>query len=111
MELYDADRVRGCLEGKHIVLLGDSTMSETVHDLVLLVSGLANWPDQVNTYIYNATRSAPSLAIEAVHRSFLAIRCWCHINTACVDVRSHLSPKELGLLQARQGLLRDLGPL
>ena len=56
MELFDADRVRGCLEGKHIVLLGDSTMSETVHDLVLLVSGLANWPDQVNTYVFNATR-------------------------------------------------------
>ncbi|CAL5229711.1 g13084 [Coccomyxa viridis] len=56
MELYDADRIRGCFEGKHVVLLGDSTMSETVHDLVLLVSGLANWPDQVNTYVYNATR-------------------------------------------------------
>ncbi len=56
MELFDADRVRVCLEGKHIVLLGDSTMSETVHDLVLLISGLARWPDQVNTYVYNATR-------------------------------------------------------
>ena len=62
MELFDTDRIRGCLEGKHIVLLGDSTMSETVHDLVLLVSGLANWPDQVNTYIWNATRYVSCLS-------------------------------------------------
>lgn len=56
MELFDADSARMCLEGKRIVLLGDSTMSETVHDLVLLISGLAHWPDQVDTYVYNATR-------------------------------------------------------
>ena len=56
LDLFDTDRARVCLEGKRIVLLGDSSMSETVHDLVLLISGLAHWPDQVNTYVYNATR-------------------------------------------------------
>lgn len=56
MELFDADAARLCLQGKRILLLGDSTMTEAVHDLVMLISGLAHWPDQINTYVYNATR-------------------------------------------------------
>lgn len=56
MELFDADAARLCLQGKRIVMLGDSTMTEAVHDLVMLISGLAHWPDQINTYVYNATR-------------------------------------------------------
>ncbi len=88
MELYDADRIRECFEGKHVVLLGDSTMSETVHDLVLLVSGLANWPDQVNTYVYNATRYLSSLSLA---RPAQACPPGCHSNAACVCVCSRLS--------------------
>jgi hypothetical protein len=56
MELFDADTTRLCLQGKRIVMLGESTMTEAAHDLVMLISGLANWPDQINTYVYNATR-------------------------------------------------------
>ena len=108
MELFDTDRIRGCLEGKHIVLLGDSTMSETVHDLVLLVSGLANWPDQVDTYIYNATRyvSCPLKTLlwlyQPAHES----------EAAAAKCRGCLCSQQLTvMLQARQGLFRDLGPL
>lgn len=39
-QLYDTGRARECLKNKHIVLLGDSLMAETFHDLVLLLLGI-----------------------------------------------------------------------
>ena len=40
--LYDMEKTRKCLKRKRVLLLGDSTMSETFHDLSILLSGAAN---------------------------------------------------------------------
>ena len=39
-EIYDTQKTRRCLAGKKLLFLGDSTMSETVDDLVILLSGM-----------------------------------------------------------------------
>ena len=39
--LFDANRARQCLKDTYIVLIGDSSMSETFHDLVVLLNRLA----------------------------------------------------------------------
>ena len=57
MDLLDSARARECLSGIYMVMLGDSAVSETMHDLVMLLSGLAT-PDAMKTYIDNATRYA-----------------------------------------------------
>lgn len=56
MKLVDTASAQRCLHGKYIVLLGDSTMTDTMHDFVMLLSGLANRPDELEAYTYNATR-------------------------------------------------------
>lgn len=58
MNLIDAAAARECLAGKYVVMLGDSTMTETMHDLVLLLSGLATDHEAMQAYMANATRSA-----------------------------------------------------
>ncbi|KAK9919008.1 hypothetical protein WJX75_008663 [Coccomyxa subellipsoidea] len=65
MDLLDSARARKCLAGKYIVMLGDSTMSETMHDLVMLLSGLAVTQRAMSAYMTNATRQggAPSSEI------------------------------------------------
>lgn len=56
MKLVDTASAQLCLQGKYVVLLGDSTMTDTMHDLVLLLSGLAARPEELEAYVYNATR-------------------------------------------------------
>lgn len=58
MDLLDSARARRCLSGTYMVMLGDSTMSETMHDLVMLLGGLATAPDAMKAYMENATRCA-----------------------------------------------------
>ena len=58
MDLLDSARARECLSGIYMVMLGDSAMSETMHDLVMLLSGLATTSDAMKTYMDNATRYA-----------------------------------------------------
>lgn len=40
MTLYDTASARKLMTGKRVTLLGDSSMAETAHDLVLLISGV-----------------------------------------------------------------------
>ena len=56
MELQDTASALRCLKGMRIVMLGDSTLTETMHDLVLLLSGLGSRPEEMAAYLYNATR-------------------------------------------------------
>lgn len=56
--LIDSARARKCLAEKYVVMLGDSTMSETMHDLVMLLSGLASNDEAMQEYMANATRCA-----------------------------------------------------
>ena len=56
MELLDTAGAHECLRGMRIVMLGDSTMTETMHDLVLLLAGLGSRPVQMADIIYKATR-------------------------------------------------------
>ena len=39
-QFYDTLKTRRCLAGKKLLFLGDSTMSETVDDLIILLSGM-----------------------------------------------------------------------
>ncbi|CAL8465784.1 g5320 [Coccomyxa elongata] len=59
--LIDSARARKCLAQKYVLMLGGSTMSETMHDLVMLLSGLASNDEAMKEYMANATRqgSAP----------------------------------------------------
>lgn len=39
--IYDTNRTRQCFQNKYIVLIGDSTVSELTHDLIILLNRLA----------------------------------------------------------------------
>ncbi len=56
MDLIDSARARKCLADKYVVMLGDSTMSETMHDLVMLLSGVAVNDKAMKEYMANGTR-------------------------------------------------------
>ena len=56
MHLFDTPAVRAGLSNKCVVLLGDSTMQETAHDLVILLSGIASHSDTLHSYVQQATR-------------------------------------------------------
>ena len=75
MELVDTAGAHECLRGMRIVMLGDSTMTETMHDLVLLLAGLGSRPVEMADVIYKATRCMQPHAYYAVLRcSFSAER-------------------------------------
>ena len=56
MALLDTARAHACLKGMRVVMLGDSTMTETMHDLALLLSGLGSQPEAMAEFLQNATR-------------------------------------------------------
>ena len=53
-KLYDSKKTAKCLQRKRIVLLGDSTMGETFHDLAILLSGIGKNKKELDTYIHQA---------------------------------------------------------
>lgn len=56
MELLDTAGALQCLKGMRIEMLGDSTMTETMHDLILLLSGIGSRPEEVADNVYKSTR-------------------------------------------------------
>ncbi|MEW5304821.1 MAG: hypothetical protein WDW36_007404 [Sanguina aurantia] len=54
MTLYDTDGVRKLMAGKRVTLLGDSSMAETAHDLVLLISGIGGSQELRMSYMQQA---------------------------------------------------------
>jgi len=48
--IYDSYKARKCLQGKFIVCLGDSTMTETVHDIIFLLTRLHLHSDLFRNY-------------------------------------------------------------
>ena len=67
--LFDQSATRKCLTGKKLCVLGDSTIEETIHDMVVLLSGIGNDVNRVKTYfdamIY--TNQPTAMDIEDVH--------------------------------------------
>lgn len=63
MRLYDSDSAIHCLAGKYVVALGDSTVTEMVYDMVMLMAGLGANPVALNDFVRNATRWAASCSI------------------------------------------------
>ena len=51
--LYDTIKTRHCLKGKYVVFLGDSSLTETVHDVIYLLTGLAANRDTWDYYFDN----------------------------------------------------------
>ena len=51
--LYDTKITRECLRGKYAVILGDSSTTETVHDLIFLLSGLVTNSKMWGFYFQN----------------------------------------------------------
>lgn len=50
--IYDTSRTRQCFQNKYIVLIGDSTVSELTHDLIILLNRLATDNDTAfNRYL------------------------------------------------------------
>ena len=56
LKLYDTQSIRQRLANKCVVLLGDSTMQETAHDLIILLSGIGNNHALLQDYLRQATR-------------------------------------------------------
>ncbi len=56
LRLFDTAAARACLRGKRLVLLGDSTMAETAHDLAILLSGIATDSGRLHEHVNAATR-------------------------------------------------------
>lgn len=54
--LFDSHAVKDCLSEQRVWLLGDSTMAETAHDLVALLSGQGGNLSFVNWYTHHSTR-------------------------------------------------------
>ncbi len=61
LRLYDSEAARVCLAGKYVVSLGDSTMTETVYDLIMLMTGLAANMTELNAFVSNGTRCVVEL--------------------------------------------------
>jgi hypothetical protein len=60
IQLIDTIKARNCLTSKYIAILGDSTLSEVTHDLAILLSGMAKTPQELDKYLYRATRLSPT---------------------------------------------------
>ena len=55
-KLRGTKEARDCLSGRKLLLLGDSTLGETAHDLAILLSGIGRDRERTEWYISNATR-------------------------------------------------------
>lgn len=53
--LFDTQRTRRCLTSKRLVLLGDSTMVDMAHDLIMLLAGLGGNSSAVDGYCLQGT--------------------------------------------------------
>ena len=53
---------RSCLRDRTVLLLGDSTMTETAHDIAVLLAQLGH--DEAEQYLRNATRSSQPSALD-----------------------------------------------
>jgi len=60
-KLRGTKEARECLKGKKLLLLGDSTLGETAHDLAILLSGMARNRQRTEWYLSNATRLSTSV--------------------------------------------------
>ena len=49
--VYDTNKTRACLKDKYIVILGDSSMAETTHDIIFLLSRMVVHDDIFNRYL------------------------------------------------------------
>ena len=49
--LYDTNKTRACLKDKYIVILGDSSMAETLHDIIFLLSRMVVHDDIFHRYL------------------------------------------------------------
>ena len=51
--LYDTSKTRQCFKDKYIVILGDSSLIETTHDMILLLTKLADNDNLLHIYLTN----------------------------------------------------------
>ena len=51
--LYDTSKIRQCFKDKYIVILGDSSLIETTHDMILLLTKLADNDNSLHKYLTN----------------------------------------------------------
>ena len=49
--LYDTEKIRKCLKGKNILVLGDSVSEEMVFDMATLISGIGKYHEDFNDVI------------------------------------------------------------
>jgi len=64
--------VRNCLSGKRIIFLGDSTMTEQVHDIAILLAGIGENRNLINDYMLRVygTRKSQSFQLMNLTLSF-----------------------------------------
>ena len=59
-KIYDTNHTRECLRSKRLCVLGDSTSEETIHDLIVLLSGIGtNITNVLSHYKYIQKRETP----------------------------------------------------
>ena len=54
-KLFDKHRTEECLQGQHILFLGDSVMEELVFDLAILLSGVSRKESDLDNFIRKST--------------------------------------------------------
>ena len=51
--LHDTSKIRQCFKDKYLVILGDSSLIETTHDMILLLTKLADNDNLLHKYLTN----------------------------------------------------------
>ena len=77
-KLYDSKSTKACFSGKKIMFLGDSTMEETIHDIVVLLSGIGADKNVVFNY-FDESRCYPPKNITlpgGVEVRMKCVNCW-----------------------------------
>ena len=55
LAFWDSAETRKCLQRKNILFLGDSTMEETIDDLVMLLSGIGSNDSTLGSYLFESS--------------------------------------------------------
>lgn len=55
-KIYDTAATRKCFSNKKICMLGDSTLEETIHDIIVLLSGIGTNVSQVISHYFDVQR-------------------------------------------------------
>jgi len=135
MRLYDSKRLKTCLKGKNIVLIGDNLLKETTHDFIYLLSGLLDNSTLYQQYYSTFVSRKKGSKTQSEPRKTMTIRVKNYVSTTVqhyglrltatvpsqniqitfrhnggvktLDEGSHGDPYDGGILAMTQGSMRE----